>query len=63
VASEDPIAVLERWVEHGADYRLVELSTARAVVELRTCHGEPVDRLESADPRFVAYLQARRTTP
>jgi len=54
---DDPVAVLERWIEHGAHYSVLELSRDRAVVELRTCHGEPVDRLESSDPRLVRYLE------
>jgi hypothetical protein len=59
VRPDDPVAALERWRDHGADYRVLELSSARAVVELRTCHGEPVDRLESDDPRLVEYLRAQ----
>jgi hypothetical protein len=58
VGQENPVSVLERWVEHGAHYRIVELSTERAVVELCTCHGEPVDRLESEDPRLIERLRA-----
>jgi hypothetical protein len=55
--SDDPVSVLERWVDFGAYYRVVELSSERAVVELRTCHGEPVDWLESGDPRLIEYLR------
>jgi hypothetical protein len=57
-AREDPVSVLERWVEHGADYRVVSLTEETAVVELRSCLGDPVDRLESSDPRLIAYLRA-----
>jgi hypothetical protein len=59
VAPEDPVAVLERWVDSGADYEVVHLSDERAVVELRSCLGEPVDRLESGDPRVLEYLRSR----
>jgi hypothetical protein len=55
----DPVAALERWVEHGADYRVVHLSDALAIVDLCTCHGEPVDRLESDDERLIGYLRER----
>jgi hypothetical protein len=48
--AEPPIALLERWCGHGADYRILYLSEAWAVVQLLTCTGEPVDRLESGDP-------------
>lgn len=54
--SENPVSVLERWRDHGAHYRILELSDQCAVVELRTCLGEPVDRLESRDPRLLRYL-------
>jgi hypothetical protein len=59
MALEDPVVVLERWVDSGADYAVLHLSDEGALVELRTCLGEPVDRLESADPRLLAYLRSR----
>jgi hypothetical protein len=58
VTPEDPVSVLERWRDHGASFRVVHLSDRAAVVELCTCHGEPVERLESSDPRLVEYLRA-----
>ena len=58
MTSEDPVAVLERWVDSGADYEVLHLSDEGAVVELRTCLGEPVDRLESADPRLLEHLRS-----
>ena len=51
---------LERWVENGADWRALEVSDELAVVELRTCFGEPVDTLESTDPRLIEYVRAQR---
>ncbi|HKP89500.1 MAG TPA: hypothetical protein VJT75_05940 [Thermoleophilaceae bacterium] len=57
---DDPASVLERWVEHGATFAVIELSRDRAVVELRTCYGEPVERLESSDPKLVRYLHRAR---
>ena len=57
---DDPIAVLERWVDHGAQYAVIELAPTRAGVELRTCHGEPVDTLVSSDRRLIEYLRSRR---
>jgi hypothetical protein len=60
MAEDDPIAVLERWVDHGAQYGVIELTPARASVELRTCYGEPVDTLVSSDRRFVEYLRSRQ---
>ncbi len=55
----DPVAALERWLDHGAQYRVVELTPDHAVLELRTCHGEPVDRLESRDPELVEFVKQR----
>ena len=56
--ADDPIAVLERWTDHGALYRVLELTDERAVVQLQTCYGEPVDLLESSDARLIAFLRA-----
>ena len=58
----DPVTVLERWLDYGAQYRVIELSGGRAVLELRTCHGEPVDRLESTDERLIRFLREREAT-
>jgi hypothetical protein len=59
--ADDPIAVLERWTDHGALYRVLELTDERAVVQLQTCYGEPVDLLQSEDPRLIAFLRDRPT--
>jgi hypothetical protein len=58
VSPDDPVAVLERWRHNGAGFRVLHLSEQAAIVELHTCTGEPVDRLESNDPRLIQYLQA-----
>ncbi len=57
--TEPPIQILERWEELGAVWRIRHLSDGAAVVDLCTCHGEPVDRIESSDRELIAYL--RRT--
>jgi hypothetical protein len=56
---EDPVEVLKRWEDHGAVWRAVHVSDERAIVELCTCHGEPVDRLESDDPGLIRLLRER----
>jgi hypothetical protein len=38
-------------------WRIVELSRERAVVDLCTCTGEPVERLESEDPAPIGYVR------
>jgi hypothetical protein len=59
VSPEDPVAVLERWTDNGAVYKVLELTDERAVVELQTCYGEPVDLMESEDRRLIEYLRTR----
>jgi hypothetical protein len=57
VSSDDPLAKLERWTDAGADYRVIHLSDHAAVVDLCTCEGQPMERLESDDPRLIEYLE------
>jgi hypothetical protein len=59
MAPEAPLAVLERWEHHGAAWRALHVSDERAIVELCTCTGELVERLESADPGLIEYLRER----
>ena len=54
--SASEIEVLERWRDHGAQWRLVHLSDELAIVDLCTCYGEPVERLESREPGLIEYL-------
>lgn len=54
---QNAIEVLRRWRDHGAVWEAVELSDRHVVVELRTCYGEPVDRLESRDPAVISYVR------
>jgi hypothetical protein len=56
--TESPIDALRRWEDHGAEWRVAELTDERAVVDLCTCYGEPVDRLESADPELIEFLRS-----
>ncbi len=55
--ADDPVEVLTRWEDHGALWRVEELSGDRAVVLMCTCHGEPVERLESTDPKLIDFLR------
>jgi hypothetical protein len=57
---DDPVEVLRRWEDHGAAWRVEELTDDRAVVLLCICDGEPVDRLESGDAALIDYLRTRR---
>ena len=50
---------LRRWEDSGAVWRAVHVSDAKAIVDLCACTGEPVDRIESADPELIAFLRER----
>ena len=49
---------LERWVEFGARWRVVQIADGRAVVELCQCTGELVERRETNDAGMIEYLCA-----
>jgi hypothetical protein len=57
------IDALERWTLFGAQWHPLELSSGRAVVELCSCTGEPVDVLQSNDPAVISYLRAAQADP
>jgi hypothetical protein len=57
------IDALERWVLFGAQWRTVDLSGESTVVDLCTCTGELVERLESDDPALVRYLRSAQPDP
>ena len=57
--TETPVELLERWEHHGAAWRAVHVSDEKAIVDLCTCHGEPVDRIESSDPDLIRLLRER----
>lgn len=51
------IQTLEDWARAGAHWRVLHHSERRAVVELQQCTGETVERIDSADPAVIAYLE------
>jgi hypothetical protein len=51
---------LERWVDHGATWRAVEVSEQRALVELCTCHGEPIDYVRGEAPELIEFVRLHR---
>ena len=57
------IDALERWVLFGAQCRIVDLSGESAVVDLCTCTGDLVERLESDDPALIRYLRSAQPDP
>lgn len=60
MSREGTIDELEDWERNGAVWRPAEISRDRAVVDLCSCTGELMDRVESDDPDFVAFVRARR---
>ena len=57
MSEENPADTIQRWTDSGADYRVVHLSDDAAIVDLCTCHGEPMERLVSSDRRLIEYLR------
>jgi hypothetical protein len=58
--AEITVAELERWVDHGATWRALEVSDDHAVVQLCTCYGEPVDVREGGAADLIDYLRSHR---
>lgn len=63
-AAEGPrrgtIQELEDWERNGAEWRPVEISSGRAMVDLCSCTGELMERVVSDDPQFVEFVRSRR---
>ena len=53
----------DRWVLFGAQWRIVDLSGESAVVDLCSCTGEVVERLDSDDPALIRYLRSAQSDP
>jgi hypothetical protein len=54
------VDALKQWEDNGAKWRAIEVTDQRAVVELCTCYGEPVDRLEGDAPELIEFVRAQR---
>jgi hypothetical protein len=57
--ADDPVEVLKRWEDGGAEWRIESLTDDHAVVMMYTCTGEPVERLESDDDGLLKFLRER----
>lgn len=60
VAREATIHELEDWELNGAVWRPAEIYADHAVVDLCSCTGELMERVESTDPQFIEFVRARR---
>jgi hypothetical protein len=56
---ESVLSVLERWEGSGAIWKAIHVSEKLAVLDLCTCYGEPVDRIETRDADAIAYVRDR----
>jgi hypothetical protein len=61
MARQATIDELEDWEQQGAVWQAVEVSDERAVVDLCSCSGERMERVESDDPELIAFVRARRS--
>lgn len=50
---------LERWEDNGAMWRAFAVSDARAVIDLCSCTGEPMERVQSEAPEVIEFVRAR----
>ena len=53
------IDYLKDWELNGATWRAVELDDRHAVIDLCSCSGERMDRVESARRELIEYVRAR----
>ena len=60
MSSSVTIKELEEWELNGAIWRPVEVTDQRAVIDLCSCSGEPMDRVESEEPKLIEYVRVRR---
>jgi hypothetical protein len=60
MARQATVGELKDWERNGAVWQPVEIRAGRAVVDLCSCFGELMERVESEDPEFVALVRARR---
>ena len=54
------VSELEDWERHGATWRVLEVTGQRAVVELCSCFGEPMDLVEGDSPELLDFVRGRR---
>jgi hypothetical protein len=50
---------LEDWQRSGAIWRAVKISPRRAEIDLCSCSGELMERVESDDPELIEFVRAR----
>lgn len=59
----DLVAILRRWEDSGAVWRVLARFPSGVTVALFRCDGgEEVERFTSADPRLLAFLTGRSSS-
>lgn len=59
----DRVADLERWVDSGAHWLVLDRGHDSITIALLRCDGgEEVERFTSADPRLLAFVGARSSS-
>lgn len=59
----DPVAILRRWEDSGAVWRVLNRREDQVTVVLCQCTGgEEVDRFTSSDPDLLRLLGERRSS-
>jgi hypothetical protein len=59
----DVVAILQRWTDAGAIWRVVRRTPGSLEISLMTCTGgEEVDRLVSSDPALQAFVGERSSS-
>lgn len=57
---DDPVAILQRWVDCGGLWRVIDRRPGMMTVGLYRCDGgEEMDRVRSSDPRLSAFVGDR----
>ena len=54
------IIELEDWEQGGAVWQPVKITAEQAIVDLCSCFGEPMDRVQSDDPEFIEFVRTHR---
>ncbi|GAA2888077.1 hypothetical protein GCM10010517_51990 [Streptosporangium fragile] len=58
--ADHPVAVLRRWEEFGAVWRVVSRDAEQVTISLCQCDGgEEVGRIVSGDPALLTFLGER----
>ena len=54
------IAELQDWERDGAVWRPVDVADDRTVIDLCSCSGELMERVEAEDPDVIAFVRAHQ---